>query len=307
MRRIAGVALFVGGLALAQGAFAHTPYLKPTTFAPKHPFVSVEAALTEGAFFVPDMPIRGEAPFWVTGNDGQPVKAANVVMLKEFAVVEVDLPADGTYRISTGERAGRSAKWVKIDGAWKMVRPAGGPGRGGGAPPAGAPPAGGPPAGAAGGGPPPGAGGGQSRFVEESAIPAGAETMTAVGYNRSETYVTKGAPTNGALKPTGQGLEVEAISHPNEAFAGEAFKIRVLNDGKPLPTFAFTLSRAGDVYVDQRFAQTVRTDAAGAASLKLPTPGVYVLQASYPVREEGAAPAPVAKSSSYTLTFEVTR
>ncbi|MBL8555490.1 MAG: DUF4198 domain-containing protein, partial [Phenylobacterium sp.] len=212
----------------------------------------------------------------------------------EFAVVEADLPADGTYRISTGERAGRSARWVRIDGAWKMVRPAGGPGRGGAAPGAGPP-----------GGPPPG--GGQNRFVEESAIPAGAETMTSVGYTRSETYVTRGAPTQGALKPTGQGLEVEAISHPNEVFAGEAFKIRVLNDGKPLPAFAFTLARAGDAYVDQHFSQTVRTDAAGAASLKLPTPGVYVLQASYPVREEGAAAEPVARSSNYTLTFEVTR
>jgi hypothetical protein len=220
-------------------------------------------------------------------------------------VLEVDLPTDGTYRISTGERAGRTARWAKIDGAWKMVRPQGAPARarppGGeeGARPGGAP-------GARPGAQGQGAQGGGGRFVEESAVPAGAETMTSTNYTRIDTFVTRGAPDRGALKPSGKGFELEAVTHPNEAFAGEAFKFRLLDDGKPAPDLAFSIARAGDAYAEKRFSLNSRTDAAGAAAVTLEEPGIYVLQASYPPR--GAGPAePVARSASYTLVFEVTR
>src|SRR3546814_2720569 len=39
-----------------------------------------------------------------------------------FVAVEAPLPADGTYRITTGERSGRSVKMAKIDGSWLAVR-----------------------------------------------------------------------------------------------------------------------------------------------------------------------------------------
>ena len=185
---------------------------------------------------------------------------------------------EGTYRISTGERGGRSTRWVKIDGAWKIVRPAGAPARGGGA----------------------------GRFVEEKDVPAGAETMTSTSYIRSETYVTRGAPDRGALKPTGKGFEVEPITHPNEVFAGEAFKFRLLNDGRPIPGVAFSIAKAGDAYAETRYASNGKSDAAGAASVTFEQPGVYVLQAGYPARVEGAT-EPTPRSTNYTLTFEVTR
>ncbi len=285
MRSASVVAGLVGSFALAQVATAHTPYLKPTTFAPDRAFVTVEAALSEGNFFVPDFPIRGPGDFWATGSNGAPVKAETVTPLKEFVAVEIALPADGTYRISTGERPGRAAKWAKVGGAWQMVRPAGA---------AGGPPRAEP---ARPGGP---------RVVEESAVPAGAETMTAQTYLRADTYVTRGAPTRGALKPTGQGVEVEPITHPNEIFAGEAFRFRVLNDGKPLPGVAFSIARAGDAYSEKRYAYDGKSDAAGAASVTFAQPGAYVLEAHYPIRAEGAA-EPVARSTVYSLTFEVTR
>jgi hypothetical protein len=232
----------------------------------------------------------------VTGNSGAPVKATSVTPLKEYVAVEADLPTEGTYRISTGERAGRSAKWVKIDGAWKMVRTAGGPGGGGPRPPG---------AGAPGAGPGPGGPGG-GRFVEESAVPAGAETMTSQSFIRAETYVTRGAPSRGALAPTGQGLELDAITHPNEIFVGDAFKFRMLDGGKPVPGLEFNISRANDAYSEKRYGNAGKTDAAGAAAVTFDQPGAYVLQAQYPVRTEGSA-EPLARSTVYTLTFEVTR
>lgn len=277
MRKTA-TAAFAGSLVLAGSAFAHTPYLKPTTFAPDRGFVTVEAALAETGFFVPDFPIRQAGDYWATGENGQPVKQPAVTVLKAFAAVEVDLPAPGTYRISTGERAGRSSKWAKIDGAWKMVRPAGAPARGGDGP---------------------------SRSVAEADLPAGAETMTSTSYMRADTYVTRGAPSKGALKPTGQGLEVEPITHPNEAFAGEAFRFRLLNNGQPL-THDFAIARGGDAYAEKRFAYSGKTDAKGEASVTFKDPGAYVIEIHYPVRTEGN-PNPVARSAIYTLTFEVTR
>jgi hypothetical protein len=295
MRRIEQLAGLAALCFVAGPALAHTPYLKPTTFAPDRPFVSVEAAMTEGNFFTPDFPIRSEGAYWVTGPSGEASEVKAVTTLKEFAVVEAALPTDGTYRISTGERSGRSTRWVKIDGAWKIVRPAGAPARermGGGeegehrGPPAGAPR---------------GEGG---RFVEESAVPAGAETLTSRSYSRSDTYVTRGAPDRGALKPTGKGLEVEPITHPNEVFVGEAFKFRLLNDGAPMPGAAFSIARAGDAYAETRYAYNGKSDAAGAAAVTFDQPGAYVLQVSYPPRIEGE-PAP--GSRNYTLTFEVTR
>jgi hypothetical protein len=284
MRRI-GLAAAFATLGVAAPVFAATPYLKPSSFAPSRPFVSVEAAMSEGNFFVPHMPVRGEDPYWVTGPSGEPAQVRSVFPLKEFTVLEAELPTDGTYRVSTGERAGRSNRWVKIDGAWKMIRPQGGP----------------PPR----SGGPPGAPGGGGRFIEESAVPAGAETITSTAYTRAETYVTRGPPDRGALKPTGKGFEVEAVTHPNEIFAGEAFKFRFLNDGAPAPGVAFSISRGGDAYAEKRFNYNGKADAAGSAAVTFDEPGAYVLQASYPGRIEGAAPVP--RNTNYTLTFEVTR
>ena len=315
MRRTALSAGLFGSLALAGMAQAHTPYLSPNTFAPSRAYVTVQAGVADSYYFISDFPIRGEGDFWATGPSGTPVKAENLAVLKEYAAFDVATPTAGTYRISTGERAGRQAKWVKIDGAWKMVRPAGGPGGrgpgGGGASAAGGATAGGPPGGAAPAAPRPGGQGGPpggaSRFVEESAIPAGAETMTAVSYTRSETYVTKGAPSREALKPAGKGFELEAVTHPNEIYAGEAFKFRLLNDGKPVAGVAFEIQHAGDAYAEKKFANEGKTGADGTVSVTIAEPGVYVLETSYPVRTEGAPPEPVARSGAYILTFEVTK
>ena len=276
MTRLISAAL-VAGLAVAGAAAAHTPYLAPTSFAPDRPFVSAQAALSETNFFVPEFPIQGAGDFVATGPSGATVKADRVVTLKQYAAVEFALPADGTYRLSSGQRPGREFKWAKIGGAWAMVRPDNAPGGEGGA-----------------------------KAVAQSAIPAGAETMTSVAYLRADAYVTKGAPSRGALKPTGEGVEVEPITHPNEIFAGEAFKFRVLNDGKPVPGVEFHIARAGDVYNDKKFAYAGKSGADGAASATFAQPGAYVLELLYPGLAD-ASGAPVPRSTVYSLTFEVTR
>jgi uncharacterized GH25 family protein len=128
--------------------------------------------------------------------------------------------------------------------------------------------------------------------------------ITTQGFLKSETYVSRGSPSKGALKPSGQGLELSPETHPNEIFAGEAFKFALLNDGKPAEA-AFIIAKAGDAYADKKYAYSGKTGPDGKAAVTFADPGVYVLQIQYPGRVEGAAPA--ARSTSYTLTFEVTR
>lgn len=285
MKWVPGFAGVVAALLVAQSAAAgHMPYLKPTTFGPKRDFVTLESGMAADHFFAMDFPIRGAGGYLVTGPTGGPVKATSATDHKEFSVVEAALPTAGTYRITTGERPGRTAKWAKIDGEWKMIRPA---------PPPGAP--------AGGGGP------GGGRGVDEASVPPGAETINAVSYLRAETYVTRGAPDRAALKPTGDGFEAELITHPNEIFVGEALKLRFLNDGKAAGGVAYSIYRSGDLYTENRATITKTAGADGVISETFPEAGVYVLVASYPARVEGAPMVPVAKSTSYSLTFEVTR
>jgi len=287
----------VGVLLVAQAAAAaHMPYLKPTTFSPKRDFVTLESGMAADHFFAMDFPIRGEGDYWVIGPNGQAVKATSATNHREFSVVEAALPGPGTYRITTGERPGRTARWAKVGGEWKMVRPAGSP-----------PPRPEAPRPATAGGAAAPAGGGGGRNIEESAVPSDAETMTAVSYLRAETYVTRGAPDRGAVKPTGQGFEAELITHPNEIFVGEALKLRFLNDGKPVGDVAYAVYRGGDFYEEKRYTNSARSGADGAVSINIEEAGVYVLVATWPGRVEGQPMVPVAKTTTYSLTFELSR
>lgn len=276
----AGVVAGLGVLAPAGGAAAgHMAYLAPLTFAPKRDVVTIEAGMSEEAhMFVPDFPIRGAGDFTVTGADGQVAKVTAVTTLREMAVLEAPLPAEGTYRISTGERPGRSAKWAKIEGAWRMVRPAGAPA--------------GPPR-------PPGAGAGP---IEESALPPGAEVMTSESFLRADLYVSRGAPQS-LPKPVGKGLEIAPLNHPNDLYAGDALKFQILNDGQPVAGALLTIVRANDAYADEHFTWSGVSQTEGQA-VSVAKPGVYVLQAQFPQRVEGAPP--LARSATTTLTFEVT-
>lgn len=111
--------LLAGGLMAPAGA--HSPYLLPNMFTlEKRDHVTVEASFTE-AFFAPDVAMKSD-DYHVVGPDGQKV-ALTPVYLKDLAVLEVPTAADGTYRISTGARTGRTAKAYLKDGQWEFLEP----------------------------------------------------------------------------------------------------------------------------------------------------------------------------------------
>ncbi|MDR6531556.1 putative GH25 family protein [Caulobacter rhizosphaerae] len=123
MRRSPSFAAFLAGVALsgvlAGAAQAHSPYLLPSAFdVTDRKLVTVQGSFTE-SFFSPEVAMKSDA--WaVVGPNGarMPLTATN---LRELALVEVATEQSGTYRITTGQRTGRTAKAVLVKGQWEFL------------------------------------------------------------------------------------------------------------------------------------------------------------------------------------------
>lgn len=220
--------------------------------------VTVQAAFAEDAF-VPEVAMR-DAPFHLIGPDGKPLPTGPVTHLRDLTVFEANVPTDGTYRLTSGQRAGRKGKMFKVAGVWTM--------RG-----------------------------------EGSEAKADTEQVEVQSMTLAEAYVTRGQPTEGALKPRGEGLEIQSLTHPNGITAGAAVPFLLLFDGKPLAAADITLFRSAGYYDGRKIAAQTKSDAAGRFSVQLGDPGTYLIL----VRHRGVAPAGAEtpyRSYTYTLTFD---
>ena len=120
----------------------------------------------------------------------------------------------------------------------------------------------------------------------------------------SESYVTAGKPDRAALAPSGKGLEIVPVTHPNDLFAGEAFDFVVQFDGKPLASHKVDIYRSAMDLSSEHQAHSLQTDAQGRVQLALKEAGVYLAL----VRHRAPAPAGAAApmyGNNYTLTFRV--
>jgi uncharacterized GH25 family protein len=252
---IAGVILCAG----THAANAHMPYVLPTQFdTQKADHVTVESAFAEDAF-LPEVAMR-DAPFHLIGPDGTRLPTGPVTTLRDLTIFEADTKTDGTYRITTGQRAGRTGKMVRDGDKWVM--------------------------------------GG-----EGSAPKPGAQQVDVQSMTLADAYVTRGATTTTALKPRGEALEVQALTHPNAITAGSTADFILLFDGKPLAATDITLFRAAGLHDGRKVAGQVRTDASGRFTLRPDDAGTYLLL----VRHRAAAPAGSAtpwRSYTYTLAFD---
>lgn len=293
------VAIVAGIGAMAAGmAMAHAPYLLPGSFAVTKDHVTLQGAMTEDAYFIPEFAIRA-GDYLMTDPSGKEAKIAAVTQFKDLVVVEAPLPGDGTYKIGTGDRVGRTLKMAKIDGQWRVVRPANAPAR-----QQAAAPAPGQMQGQMQGQAPGVPAQGQPRAIEASAVPPGAETAEVDTVLKAETYVTRGAPSPGALAVSGKGFELKPVTHPNEIFLDTGFALEMLADGKPIGDLKLTVYRGGNSYDEKTVFAETKTDARGQALLTFDRPGVYLVAARYPGRTpEGVKPAP--RNYVYSLTFEV--
>ncbi len=256
--------------ATAGAASAHRPWMVPTStmVESKNAWVTVDGAISEGLFDVDHMPLRMNG-LSVTAPDGTTSPAPEAVMGKMRTSVDIPLPQDGTYRIALVS--------TNVFGSYKD-------------------------------------GNEVKRFRGSEAdfnkqLPAGAtEVKKTITNQRIETFVSANKTSDGALKPTNAGIEMIPLSNPNDLRSGETLRVRFLLDGKPLPKLAFSMVPGGVRYRGVLGEVRHTTDANGEATIKLPAPNMYWVNAVYPPAPGKGAPpsdAPETRRFAYTGSLEI--
>ena len=111
-----------------------------------------------------------------------------------------------------------------------------------------------------------------------------------------ETFATLGEPTDTTVKPDTKGLDFEYLTHPNELYAGETAKIRVLYDGKPLPDTRVRLAKDGLRYRTHDFIE-LKSDKDGNLNIDWPGPGMYWISVEHEV------PSTLVKDAPHTYEY----
>ncbi|HSX94536.1 MAG TPA: DUF4198 domain-containing protein [Hydrogenophaga sp.] len=266
-------------LALPFAAHAHRAWLLPsgTIYSGQQPWVSVDAAISNDIFYY-EHNAAGLDNLVVIGPNGQPLQAENQAKGRYRSMFDVKLEQQGTYRIAL-VNDGMIASF-KVGNETKRLR------------------------------------GSAESLAKE--IPADATDLrVSQNSSRVETFVTRGKPSTDALKPTGKGIELVAVTHPNDLVEGDTATFRFLDNGQPAAGYSATVILDGLRYRSELGEIRLDTDANGEIKVKWPAAGMYWVNVAppRPPRMEGAPPAaptgpagtlaePV-RRSNYSLTLEV--
>ncbi|RFP81111.1 DUF4198 domain-containing protein [Hydrogenophaga borbori] len=266
-------------LALPLAAHAHRAWLLPsgTVYSGQQPWVSVDAAISNDIFYY-EHNAAGLDNLVVIGPNGQPVQPENQAKGRYRSMFDVKLEQQGTYRIAL-VNDGLIASF-KVGGETKRLR-------------------------------------GSAESLAKD-IPANAtELRVSQNNSRVETFVTRGKPSTDALKPTGAGIELVAVTHPNDLVEGDTATFRFLDNGKPAAGYSATVILDGLRYRSELGEIRLDTDQNGEIQVKWPAAGMYWVNVAPPraPRVEGAPPAPPSgpagtlaepvRRSNYSLTLEV--
>jgi len=234
-------------LALAGAAFsaqAHKPWLLPSSSLvdAKEPWVTVDAAISEGLFDIDHVPLKLDG-ITITGPDGAKVDMQNALTGRLRSSFDVKMAKPGTYKIALVSQT-VMASW-KANGEVKRWRGAEGD--------------------------------------MAANVPAGADELSVSRTNsRLETFVSANKTDEAVFKPTGVGIELVPVTHPNDMRAGEQATWRFLIDGKPAANLAFSLIPGGVRYRGTLGEIRLSTDAKGETSFRIPEPGMYLVSSSWP-------------------------
>jgi uncharacterized GH25 family protein len=260
-------------------AHAHRSWLLPsgTIYSGQQPWVSVDAAVSNDIFYY-EHNAAGLDNLVVIGPDGQALQAENQARGRYRSMFDVKLEKQGTYRLALVNDAMIAS--FKVGNETKRLR------------------------------------GSAESLAKE--IPADAQDLrVSQNANRVETFVTRGAPSTDALKPTGRGIELVPVTHPNDLVEGETATFRFLDNGKPAAGYAATVILGGLRYRSELGEIRLNTDDKGEIQVKWPAAGMYWVNVAppRPPRMEGAPPAPPSgpagtlvepvRRSNYSLTLEV--
>jgi len=257
-------ALFGAAMLLASStqAFAHEPYLLPNFFdATNRPHVTVEGSFTE-KFFNSDIQMKSD-DYHAIDPDGAKV-ALTPLYLKDVTLIEVPTAKAGTYRITTGLRAGRIAKArIGTDDqgkeTWIFLDPSSPP-------------------------------------------PQGVKAFDMQSMSISDVYVSKGKPNDIALKPDAKGLQFIPITHPSSIFVDQDAVFELRFNAKPEKNQTILLHQGDEKYADTATVKEIVTDARGRVTLRLPHAGPYTMVSRHRVAPTKADA--VGRSYTASITFE---
>ena len=247
-------------LCLAPCAHAHRAWMLPssTVLSATDAWVTVDAAISNDLFYFDHNPMRLDG-LAITAPDGSPVKAENAATGKFRSTFDVPLRQPGTYKVAVVSET--VAAQYEVGGEVKRWR------------------------------------GPAAAFTSE--VPADAKNLqVARTHSRTEVFVTAGKPTDTVFRPTGVGIELVPITHPNDLVQGEPASFRLLRDGAPLRDLAVSVIPGGIRYRDTLREIAVRTDGEGAFTVRFPDAGMYWLSASM---RTGGAPSPAGEHAGVAM------
>ena len=236
-----------------------------TVLARSGGWVAVDAAQADDLFSVNQGAMPIDDALTISGPDGAAVAPQNLYKSRARASFDLELRQPGTYRIAVADSV-VMARWDGEDGKPKRWR------------------------------------GAASEMATN--IPANAARLEVEQMQRRiEAFITVGSPT--AVAGTkGEGLELVPLQHPNDLYARETTKFRLLLDGKPAKDFEVEVVAGGTRYRDAPEEMRLKTDASGEFAVTWPAPGLYWLDAGS--TDQAATVANVKKRRvSYNATFEV--
>jgi uncharacterized GH25 family protein len=253
---------------LAAPASAHRQWMLPsaTTVSGDDVWVTVDAAVSNDLFYFEHFPMRLDT-IHAWAPNGSEAKLENSSTGRYRSTFDVHLTQKGTYKIAS-IGGGINGSYM-LNGEQKRLPR------------------------------------GTTAAQLATAIPAGAtDVKIAESASRNEIFVTAGEPSEGVLKPTGEGLELAPITHPTDLVAGEEARFRFLIDGQPAPGITVAIVPGGVRYRDQLNDQTLKTDANGELAFTWPEPGFYWLNATASDART-SVPQATQRRLSYITTLEV--
>lgn len=252
-RLLTAVALGAAMLAPAAAQAARSWVLPSSTvLSGNNAWITVDAASSD-ELYIPSLRALPLTSIQVIDAEGQPATPQNGSMGKFRSTIDVQLTKPGTYKIASVTTS-VMASWTE-NGEVKRFRGAG------------------------------------EDFAKQ--VPAGAADLKTIkSVARNETFVTRDTPTTQALKTTGQGLEMEPVTHPSDVVVGEAASFRLLLDGKPAAGVEVLVMRGGDHWKTKPAEIKVKTGPDGAFKVTLPEGGIWWISASTRTGETARGPGP---------------
>ncbi len=257
--------LLIAAALLPFAAQAHKGWLAPSkTVLNVDQWITVDAGASTDPFVRDHNAMRLDN-LLITAPDGATVAPENASTGKLRSTFDLQLKQAGTYRIAV-LNAGLMASWDE-DGKPKRWR------------------------------------GTAATFAAE--VPAKARDLkVSESQGRLETFATAGKPNDGALKPTGKGLELVPVSGIADLFVGEDATFRFLLDGAPAANLDIEVIRDGTRYRNAVGEAHFKTDAAGQVTLRWTEPGLHWIGASVQ-DSKTSVPQATVRRASYTGIVEV--